>query len=146
MEREKRKDKYLLRISKRETLYVQDEPEHTVSLIELIGEAIEHEVGVAGEFVSRRSITIQDTVSGSGIVHGYNMASFKLGSVYSRFEGQRDGSTKTTTGTWKTYLGTGKLHDIQGEGTFKVSSGERRDEYILELEGEYELSPWQQYL
>jgi hypothetical protein len=79
-------------------------------------------------------------------VHGYSIANFKLGSVYSRFEGQRDGSTKTTTGTWKTYLGTGKLTDIQGEGTFKVNAGERRDEYILELGGEYELSPWQSYL
>jgi hypothetical protein len=127
-------------------LYVQDEPEHTVTLVELVGEAIEHRVGVAGEFVSRRSITIQDQIRGSGSVHGYSMANFKLGSVYSRFEGQRDGSTKTTTGTWKTYRGTGKLTDIQGEGTFMVNAGERRGEHILDIEGEYELSPWQSYL
>jgi hypothetical protein len=71
-------------------------------------------------------------------MQGYVMAYFQEGSAYSRFEGHRDGTTKISSGTWKTYHGTGKLAGIKGEGTFKVSTGERWNEYILELEGEYE--------
>lgn len=140
MEREKRKDRYKLRISRRETLYVDDEPEHTVTLVEMVGEPIDYKPGIAGEFISRRSISIQDQCRGSGPIHGYVMANFKHGSVYSRFEGQRDRTTKTTAGTWKTYRGTGKVAEIEGEGTFKVTSGKNRGEFILEFEGEYEVA------
>ena len=41
MEREKRMGWYKLRITKRETLYVDDEAEHTVSLVETVGEPID---------------------------------------------------------------------------------------------------------
>jgi hypothetical protein len=68
------------------------------------------------------------------------MANFQEGSVYSRFDGARDGSTKITKGTWRSYKGTGKLTGVKGEGTFKVTEGERRGEYILDIEGEYEVA------
>jgi hypothetical protein len=71
-------------------------------------------------------------------MQGYVMAHFQYGSVYSTFEGHRDGNTKISTGTWKTYEGTGKLRGIQGEGTFKVTSREGRNEFIMDMEGEYE--------
>ena len=140
MELKKRKERYKLRINKRETLYVDDEPEHTLMMVELVGRPIEYEPGIAGEFVSRRSITFQDLVAGSGPMHGYVMANFQKGSVFSRFEGHRDGSTNITTGTWSSYKGTGELVGIKGEGTFKVTEGERRGEYLLDIEGEYEVA------
>lgn len=72
-------------------------------------------------------------------MQGYAMTHFECGSVYSRFEGHRDGSSKITTGTWKTYRGTGKLATIKGEGSFKVRAGEAPNEFILDMEGEYDL-------
>ena len=59
--------------------------------------------------------------------------------LFACFEGDRDGGTKVTTGTWRTYRGTGKLASIKGEGTFKVAVGEVPNEFILDMEGEYEL-------
>jgi hypothetical protein len=67
------------------------------------------------------------------------MTYFENGSVYSRFEGNRDGDTKITTGNWQTYKGTGKLATIKGEGTFTVKAGDRSGEFILDMQGEYEL-------
>lgn len=139
-EHKKRKERYKLRINRRETLYVDDEPEHAMMMVELVGKPIEYEPGIAGEFVSRRSVTFQDLVDGSGSMQGYVMANFKHGSVYSRFEGKRDGGTKITAGTWESYKGTGKLTEIKGEGTFTVHEGERRGEYILDIEGEYQVA------
>jgi hypothetical protein len=108
-------------------------------LVELEGEPIEYTPGVAGEFISRRSVNFHDRIKGSGSMQGYSMTHFQYGSVYSRFQGDRDGGTKVTTGTWKTYRGTGKLATIKGEGTFKVTVGETPNEFILDMEGEYEL-------
>ena len=68
------------------------------------------------------------------------MANFQHGSIYSRFEGHRDGSSKITTGTWESYKGIGKLTEIKGEGPNRVTEGERRGEYILEIEGEYQVA------
>lgn len=134
-----RKATYKLRITRREALHVHDEPYHTLMLVEMEGEPIEYTPGVAGEFLSRRSVNFHDRTKGSGGMQGYAMTHFQYGSVYSRFEGERDGNTKITTGTWKTYRGTGKLADIKGEGTFKVTAGETPNEWILDMEGEYEL-------
>lgn len=139
-EHKKRKERYKLRINRRETLYVDDEPEHAMMMVELVGKPIEYEPGIAGEFVSRRSVTFQDLVGGTGSMQGYVMANFKHGSVYSLFKGHRDGTTKITTGTWESYKGTGKLTEIKGEGTFTVTEGERRGEYILDIEGEYQVA------
>ncbi len=134
-----RKATYKLRVTRREALYVHDEPDHSLMLVELEGQPIEYTPGVAGEFLSRRSVNVHDRIKGSGSVQGYAMTYFQYGSVYSRFEGHRDGETKITKGTWKTYKGTGKLVSIKGEGTFTVKAGETPGEFILDMEGEYEL-------
>ncbi|MFC1828760.1 hypothetical protein ACFL0O_04020 [Thermodesulfobacteriota bacterium] len=134
-----RKATYKLRVTRREALYVHDEPDHSLMLVEMEGEPLHYEVGVAGEFVSRRSVNFHDRIKGSGSMQGYAVTNFQYGSVFSRFEGHRDGESKVTTGTWKTYKGTGKLADIKGEGTFKVTAGDVSNEFILEMEGNYEL-------
>jgi hypothetical protein len=135
----KRKATYKLRLTRREALYVHDEPDHALIMVEMEGEPLEYEVGVAGEFVSRRSVNFHDRTRGSGPMQGYAVTNFQFGSVYSRFEGNRDGSTKVTTGTWKVYKGTGKLAGIKGDGTFKVTAGKSPTEFVLDMEGEYEL-------
>jgi len=135
----KRKASYKLRVTRRECLYVHDEPDHSLMILELEGEPIEYEVGVAGEFVSRRSVNFHDRIKGSGLMQGYTITNFQYGSVYSRFEGERDGNTKVSTGTWETYKGTGKLAGIKGEGTFRVTAGENTNEFTLDMEGQYEL-------
>lgn len=136
--KQKRKDKYKLRITRREAIYVHDEPDHSLSIVEMEGVPIEHEEGVAGKFVSRRSVTFHDRIKGAGPMQGYVIAMFQYGTVYSQFEGHRDSSTKKSTGTWKTYKGTGKLSGIKGNGTFTISAGERVNEFILDMEGEYD--------
>ena len=135
----KRKASYKLRVTRRECLYVDDEADHTLMILELEGEPIEYEVGVAGEFVSRRSVNFHDRIKGSGPMQGYTITNFQYGSVYSRFDGERDGETKVSTGTWQTYKGTGKLAGIKGEGTFRVTTGENTNEFTLDMEGQYEL-------
>jgi len=135
----KRKASYKLRVTRRECLYVHDEADHTLMILELEGEPIEYEVGVAGEFVSRRSVNFHDRIKGSGPMQGYTITNFQYGSVYSRFDGERDGETKVSTGTWQTYKGTGKLAGIKGEGTFRVTTGENTNEFTLDMEGQYEL-------
>jgi len=141
MVRKKRKNQYLLRITRIEAIQVHDKPGHALSLVEMEGEPIgKLDVGVAGEFVSRRSVSFLDRTKGTGPMMGYSMAYFRHGSVYTRFEGQRVSKEyEKSTGTWKTYDGTGKLAGITGEGTFKITLGERRGEFILDFEGEYEL-------
>jgi hypothetical protein len=134
-----RKASYKLSVTRREALCVHDEPDHTLMLVELEGEPIDYTPGVAGEFLSRRSVNFHDRTKGSGSMQGYAMTHFEFGSVYSRYEGERDGKSKITKGTWKTYKGTGKLATIKGEGTFTVTSGKARNEFVLNMEGEYEL-------
>jgi len=134
-----RKVSYKLRITRREALYVHDEPDHSLMLVEMEGEPIEYTPGVAGEFVSRRSVNFHDRIKGSGSMQGYAITNFQYGSVYSRFEGNRDGATKVTNGTWETYKGTGKLANLKGKGEFKVTAGEKPNEFILNMEGDYEL-------
>ena len=126
-------------ITRREALYVHDELDHTLMLVEMEGEPLQYTVGVAGEFVSRRSVTFHDCAKGSGSMQGYAVTNFQYGSVYSSFKGYRDGSTKITTGTWKTYKGTGQLASIEGKGTFEVTAGETSNEFVLDMEGEYKL-------
>ncbi|RZB37778.1 MAG: hypothetical protein SRB2_00880 [Desulfobacteraceae bacterium Eth-SRB2] len=135
----KRKATYSLRVTRRESLYVHDECDHQLMLVEMEGRPINYEVGIAGEFVSRRSVNFHDRIQGSGPMQGYAVTNFQYGSVYSKFEGNRDGKSKLTTGTWETYRGTGKLDNIKGKGTFKVTSGKVPGEFILEMEGKYEL-------
>ena len=134
-----RKASYKLKITRREALYVHDEPDHALMLVEMEGEPIHYTPGVAGEFVSRRSVNYHDRIKGTGSMKGYAITNFQYGSVYSRFEGHRDGVTKTTQGTWETYKGTGKLANIKGKGKFNVTAGERPSEFVLKMEGDYEI-------
>lgn len=134
-----RKAKYRINVTRREMLYVGDTPDHTLMLTEMEGEAIEYEAGVAGKFLNRRSVGYHDRTKGAGPMVGYACTTFEGGSVYSRYEGQRDEATKLTSGTWTAYQGTGKLATIKGKGTFTVKPGDKHDEFILEMVGEYEL-------
>lgn len=135
----KRKATYRLLVTRRENLYIHDEFDHSLMLVEMEGEPIDYQVGVAGKFVSRRSVTFHDRVRGAGPMKGYAVTAFEEGSIYSSFEGQRDSDTKVTKGTWKIYKGIGKLANISGNGTFTVKSGDKPREFVLEVEGDYEL-------
>ena len=101
-------------------MYVGDQIDDTLMLTAMEGEPIEYEKGVAGEFISRRSVGFHDRIKGSGPMQGYAVTKVEEGQVYNRYEGKRDAGTKVTSGTWKTYKGTGKLKKVSGQGTFKV--------------------------
>jgi hypothetical protein len=135
----KRKATYRLMVTRREWMYVGDTFDHSMMLVEMEGEPIDYQVGVAGKFVSRRSVTFHDRVRGDGPTKGYAVTQFEEGSICSTFEGGRESTSKLTTGTWKVHQGTGKLKAIKGQGNFTVKKGERDREYILELDGDYEL-------
>jgi hypothetical protein len=135
----KRKATFKIFVTRREMMYVGDMPDHSLMLTELEGEPIEMQIGVAGEFISRRSVGFHDRIQGSGKMEGYAISTFQHGQVYSRFEGQREGSTKITSGTWKVYRGTGKLTGLTGQGTFTVEPTDKPREFILKMEGDYEL-------
>jgi hypothetical protein len=135
----KRKAKYKIYTTQRQMIYVGDQIDHTLMLTAMEGEPIEYEKGVAGEFESRHSVGFHDRIKGAGPMQGYAVTTFAEGQVYTRYEGQRDAKTKVTSGTWKTYKGTGKLKGISGQGTFTVSVGSKPEEYILELVGDYDL-------
>ncbi|OPX20655.1 MAG: hypothetical protein BZ151_02760 [Desulfobacca sp. 4484_104] len=135
----KRKATYKVTVTRREMLYVGDVPDHTLMLTELEGEPVEYQIGVAGEFVSRRSVGFHDRIKGSGPMQGYAITTFQEGQVYSRFDGQRDAQTKLTTGTWKTYKGVGKLKNVKGQGNFVVKPADQPGTFLLEITGDYEL-------
>ena len=132
-----RKASFKIFVIRRESLYVGDVPDHTLMLTEMEGEPIEYSIGLAGDFLSRRSVTFHDRIKGTGPLQGYAITAFQHGSVYSRFEGNRDGQTKLSSGTWKTYKGSGTLSGIKGEGTFAVKPGAEAHEFIIEIQGEY---------
>ena len=134
-----RKASYRLMVTRREMLYVHDEFDHSLMLVEMEGEPVEYQAGVAGEFVSRRSVTFHDRIKGSGRMEGYAITTFQGGSISSKFEGRRDAASKLTEGTWTIYKGTGKLSSIKGSGHFTTKAGTRDREYILEITGNYEL-------
>lgn len=137
----KRKASFRLFVTSRKELFVHDVVGHTLSLVELEGEPIDYVPGAAGEFVSRRSVGFHDRKRGFGPMQGYAITHYQHGSVYSRFEGFRDGSTRVTKGTWETYKGTGELFNIRGRGSFNVqpSPEDEPGDFILEMEGDYEL-------
>jgi hypothetical protein len=134
-----RKASFRMTVTRREMIHVGDEVDHTLMLVEMEGEPINFVKGAAGDFVYRRSVNYHDRVKGSGAVHGYAITSYQDGTVFSRFEGKRDAKTKLTSGTWKTYKGTGKQANIKGKGKFAVKSGEKHGEFIVEMDGEYQL-------
>lgn len=130
-----RKAKFRVYVTRREFLYVGDTPDHSLMLTEMEGEPLEYTPGEAGKFVSRRSIGFHDRTKGSGPMQGYAMTYYEQGAVFSRFEGSRNEGV--TSGTWKVYKGIGKLQNLQGSGTFTVTSSGRPNEFILDMEGEY---------
>lgn len=132
-----RKASYRLMVTRREALYVNDEFDHCLMLVEMEGEPIEYQVGVAGEFVSRRSVTFHDRVRGNGAMEGYATTNFSNGAICSRFEGRRENGI--TKGTWTIYRGMGKLANIKGSGQFTVKPADKEHEYVLDVEGDYEL-------
>jgi hypothetical protein len=136
----KRKATYKIFVTRRESMFVGDQPDHSLMLTELEGEPIEMKIGVAGDFISRRSVGFHDRIKGSGKMEGYAISTFQHGQVYSRFEGHRDGSTKLTSGDWKVLMGTGKLTGLTGQGTFTVEPTDKPREFILKMEGDYELA------
>jgi hypothetical protein len=135
----KRKATYRITVTRRESLFVGDQPDHSLMLTELEGEPVEMQIGVAGEFISRRSVGFHDRIKGSGKMEGYAISTFTHGQVYSRFEGRREGSTKITSGTWKVQKGTGKLTGLTGQGHFTVEPTDKPREFLLKMEGDYEL-------
>jgi len=130
-----RQASFRIYVTRREMLYVGDQPEHTLMLTEMEGEPIDYTPGVAGQFVSRRSVGFHDRTKGEGPMQGYAITHYELGTVFSRFEGVRKGGV--TTGTWKVYKGIGKLQSLQGSGTFEVKSSGKPNEFILDMQGEY---------
>ena len=133
----KRKATYKSYVTRREMIGVGDQPDHTLMLTELEGEPIDLKVGVAGEFISRRSVGFHDRTKGEGPMQGYAVTHYEHGAVFSRFEGMR--KEGVTTGTWKVYKGIGRLANLQGSGTFRVKFSGKPNEFILDMEGEYSL-------
>jgi hypothetical protein len=132
-----RKASFKIYVTRREMLYVGDVPNHTLMLTEMEGEPINYTPGVAGEFVSRRSVGFHDRVKGDGPMTGYAVTTYQHGAVYSRFQGEKQGHV--TKGKWEAYKGIGKLTAIKGSGTFTVKPGDAPGEFILDMEGTYEL-------
>jgi len=135
----KRKAVYQITVIRREAIYVGDQPDHSLMLTELEGEPVKLTVGVAGEFISRRSVGFHDRIKGAGKMEGYAISSFQYGQVYSRFEGQREAKSKITKGTWKVIKGTGKLTTLRGNGTFTVKPTDKVRVFTLDMEGDYEI-------
>ena len=132
-----RKASFKIFVTRRESLAVGDIPDHTLMLTEMEGEPINYTPGVAGEFVSRRSVGFHDRIKGDGPMQGYATTIYQHGAVYSRFQGEKVG--ETTKGKWEVYKGNGKLSNLKGAGTFTVSPTGQPGEFKLEMEGEYTL-------
>jgi hypothetical protein len=120
-------------------LHVHDEFDHSLMLVEMEGEPIEYEVGVAGKFVSRRSVTFHDRTRGDGDMMGYAVTTFEEGAIYSKYKGHRSSKSQLTEGTWEVYKGVGKLANIKGSGQFTVKPGDKSREFVLEIGGDYQV-------
>ena len=133
-----KKETSRFRVTRREEFSIDDEPDHSITIVEMEGAPIDYQPGVAGKFISRRSITVHDRVRGWGLMQGYVMTYYEQGAAYSRFEGRRDGLKRVTEGTWTVYHATGNLKGNRGAGKFKLLPGEESSEFFLEIEGEFE--------
>ena len=132
-----RKASFKIYVTRREMLAVGDVPDHSLMLTEMEGEPINYTPGVAGEFVSRRSVGFHDRVKGDGPMTGYATTIYQNGAVYSRFQGEKKGVA--TTGKWEVYKGIGKPSSLKGSGTFVVKPSDKHGEFVLDMEGTYEL-------
>lgn len=135
----KRQASYRLLVTRREMLHVHDEFDHSLMLVEMEGEPIDYQVGVAGKFVSRRSVTYHDRIRGDGEMSGYAVTIFEQGAIYSKYKGYRSAKNQLTEGTWEVYKGVGKLANITGSGKFTVKPGDKGREFILDIEGDYQV-------
>ena len=124
-------------VTRRESLYVGDAPDHCLVLTEMEGEPIDYTPGVAGAFVSRRSVGFHDRTKGDGPMTGYACTIYENGVVYSRFQGDKLGAM--TKGKWEVYKGIGKLSTLKGAGIFTVSPTDKPGEFRLDMEGDYTL-------
>ena len=132
-----RKASFKIFITRREALYVGDVPDHCLMLTEMEGEPLDYIPGVAGAFVSRRSVGFHDRIKGDGPMNGYATTLYENGAVYSRFRGDKMGAM--TKGKWEVYKGIGKLSTLKGAGTFTVAPSKKPGEFILAMEGGYTL-------
>lgn len=132
-----RKASFKLYITRRESLFVGDVPDHSLLLTEMEGEPIDYKPGVAGAFVLRRSVTFHDRIKGDGPMHGYATTIYENGAVYSKFRGDKLGAK--TKGKWEVYKGIGKLSTIKGAGTFSLAPTDKPGEFRLDMEGDYTL-------
>ncbi len=132
-----RKASFKIFVTRRESLYVSDVPDHSLMLTEMEGEPINYVPGVAGAFVSRRSVTFHDRTKGDGPMTGYATTIYENGAVYSKFRGDKLGNM--TKGKWEVYKGIGKLSTLKGAGTFTVTPTDKPGEFRLEMEGDYTL-------
>ena len=132
-----RKASFKIFVTRREMLSVGDVPDHSLMLTEMEGEPINYTPGVAGEFITRRSVGFHDRIKGDGPMQGYATTIYQNGVVYSRFHGEKMGDM--TKGTWEVFKGIGKLSGLKGTGTFIVKPGKKHGEFILDMEGEYTL-------
>jgi hypothetical protein len=132
-----RKAKFKIFVTNRAMLPVGDVPDHTLMLTELEGYPVDYTPGVAGDFIYRRSVGFHDRTKGDGRMSGYATTVYQNGSVYSRFQGDKMG--EMTKGKWEVDKGIGKLSGLKGAGTFIVKPGDKHGEFILEMDGEYEL-------
>ena len=135
----KRQASYRLLVTRREMLHVHDEFDHSLMLVEMEGEPIEYQVGVSGKFVSRRSVTFHDRTRGDGEMTGYAVTIFEEGAIYSKYKGYRTSKDQLTKGTWEVYKGVGKLAKIKGSGQFTVKPGAKSREFVLEIDGDYQV-------
>ncbi len=132
-----RKASFKIFVVHREQLSVGDVPDHTLMLTEMEGEPIDYVPGVAGAFVSRRSVGFHDRTKGDGPMTGYASTIYENGAVYSKFRGDKMGAM--TKGKWEVYRGIGKLAGLKGAGTFTVSPADKHGEFRLDMEGDYTL-------
>ncbi len=130
-----RKASFKIFVTRRESLSVGDVPNHTLMLTEMEGEPIDYTPGVAGAFVSRRSVGFHDRTKGDGPMTGYATTIYEQGAVYSKFRGDKMGAM--TKGKWEVYRGIGKLSTLKGAGTFTVTPAEPPGDFILVMEGDY---------
>jgi hypothetical protein len=132
-----RKASFKIFITRREMLSVGDVPDHSLMLTEMEGVPLDYSPGVAGAFVSRRSVGVHDRTKGDGPMNGYACTIYENGAVYSKFQGEKLGAV--TKGKWEVYKGIGKLSTLKGSGTFTVTATEPPGEFKLEMTGDYTL-------
>ena len=130
-----RKASFKIFVTRREMLAVGDVPDHSLMLTEMEGEPIDYVPGVAGAFVSRRSVGFHDRTKGDGPMTGYATTIYENGAVYSKFRGDKMGTM--TKGKWEVYKGIGKLSTLKGAGTFTVTPSGKPGEFRLDMEGDY---------